>query len=98
MGFMLTQRSIEANPKKCKAIIDMCNPNNVKEVQRLVGRLTAIARFLSKLADKTKPMVNLLKKSAKFERNETCQQNFDQVKQLLATPPILNKPRSRLPC
>jgi len=67
LGFMLTQRSIEANPKKCKAIIDMCNPNNVKEVQRLVGRLTTIAHFLSKLADKTKPMVNLLKKSAKFE-------------------------------
>ena len=75
----------------------MSSPNNVKEVQRLVGRLTTIARFLPKLVDKTKPMVNLLKKSTKFEWNETCQTNFDQLKLLLATPLILNKPHSGLP-
>jgi len=97
LGFMLTRRDIEANPEKCQAIIDMRSPNNVKEVQRLVRRLTVIARFLPKLADKTKPMINLLKKSTKFEWNETCQQNFDQLKQILATPPIMNKPQTKLP-
>jgi len=91
LGFMLTRRGIKANLEKCQTIIDMRSPNNVKEVQRLVGRLTTIARFLPKLADKTKPMVKLLKKSAMFEWNKTCQNNFDQLKQLLATPPILNK-------
>ena len=60
LGFMLTQRGIEANPEKCQAIIDMRSPTNVKEVQRLVGRLTAISRFLPKLADQTKPMIKLL--------------------------------------
>jgi len=90
LGFMLTRRGIKAN--RCQAIISMRSPTNVKEVQRLVGRLTTITRFLLKLADKTKPMINLLKKSAKFE-NATCQENFDQLKLLLATPPILNKPQ-----
>jgi len=47
---MLTQRGIEANPEKCKAIIEMRSPTTVKEVQRLIGRLTAISRFLPKLA------------------------------------------------
>ena len=32
LGFMLTPRVIEANPEKCKAIIEMRNPTNVKEV------------------------------------------------------------------
>jgi len=50
LGFMLTQRGIEANPEKCKAIIEMRSPTTVKEVQRLIGRLTAISRFLPKLA------------------------------------------------
>ena len=31
-GFMLTQRGIEPNPEKCKAIIDMRSPTNIKEV------------------------------------------------------------------
>jgi len=77
---MLTQRGIKANPEKCRAIIDMRSPTNVKEVQQLVGKVTAIARFLSKLADKTKPMIKLLKKSNKFVWDETCEQNFDYLK------------------
>jgi len=52
-GFVLTQRGIEANPEKCKPIIEMRSPTKVKEVQRLVGHLIAISRFLSKVADKT---------------------------------------------
>nr|KYP63684.1 hypothetical protein KK1_018263 [Cajanus cajan] len=35
LGFMITSRGIEANPEKCKAIIQMQSPQTVKEVQRL---------------------------------------------------------------
>ena len=97
LGFMLTQRGIEANPEKCQAIIDMRSPTNVKEVQRLVGRLTAISRFLPKLADQTTPMIKLLKKSARFVWDETCEHNFTTLKQLLTTPPILTKLDLNLP-
>jgi len=54
---MLTQRDIEANPKKCKAIIEMHSPTTIKEVQRLIGCLTTISRFLPKLAEQTQPIV-----------------------------------------
>ena len=66
LGFMLTQRGFKANLEKCKAIIEMCSPTNVKEVQRLVGCLTVISRFLPKLADQTRSIIQLLKKSTKF--------------------------------
>ena len=42
LGFMLTHRGIEANPNKCQAIVDMRSPKNIKEVQKLLGRLTAL--------------------------------------------------------
>ena len=96
LDFMLTQRGIEANPEKCQTIIDMRSPANIKEVQRLVGRLTAISRFLPKLADKTKPMIQLLKKSTKFTWDDTCEQNFNTLKQLLTTL-VLAKPNLSLP-
>jgi len=35
LGFLLTERGIEANPEKCAAIIPMRSPTNVKEVQQL---------------------------------------------------------------
>ncbi|RDX68098.1 hypothetical protein CR513_52950, partial [Mucuna pruriens] len=52
LGFMLTYRGIEANPDKCDAIIRMKSPHNVKEVQRLTGRLTLLSCFLSRAAKK----------------------------------------------
>nr|KYP63475.1 Transposon Ty3-I Gag-Pol polyprotein [Cajanus cajan] len=48
LGFMLSERGIEANPDKCQAIINMRSPRNVKEVHRLVGRIASLARFLPK--------------------------------------------------
>jgi len=63
---MLKQHGIKANLEKCKVIIEMRNPTNVKEVQRLIGPLAAISRFLPKLADKTRPTIHLLKKYVKF--------------------------------
>jgi len=58
LGFMLTHRGIEANPDKCQAILNMRSPNSVKEVQQL-GRDTC-------LAERTRPMVQLLRKGKKF--------------------------------
>ncbi|KAL0385889.1 UNVERIFIED_CONTAM: Pro-Pol polyprotein [Sesamum radiatum] len=52
IGFMVTQRGIEANPSKIKAILDMKTPSNVNEVQRLTGRITALSRFISKFEGK----------------------------------------------
>jgi len=37
LGFLLIERGIEANPKKCAAIIAMRSPTSVKEVQQLKG-------------------------------------------------------------
>jgi len=92
LGFMLTNRGIEANPDKCEAIMKMRSPTNLKEVQRLVGNLNSLAKFLPILADKTKPIVKLLNKSETFEWNEQCERAFSQIKSMIAEPPILVKP------
>jgi len=97
LGFMLTQCSIEANLEKCKAIIEMRSPTTIKEVQRLIGRLTAISRFLPKLDEQTQPIVQLLKKSTRFTWTNDCEQIFQKLKTTLTSPPILHKPDTRQP-
>jgi len=97
LGFMLTQRDIEANTEKCKAIIEMRSPATIKEVQRLIGRLTAISRFLPKLAEQTQPIVQLLKKSTRFTWTDDCEQMFQKLKTTLTSPPILHKPDTHQP-
>jgi len=74
----------------------MRSPNNVKEVQCLIGRLTAISRFLPKLAEQIQPIIQLLKKSARFSWNDECEQVFQNLKASLASPTILHKPNIHL--
>ncbi|KAL0444487.1 UNVERIFIED_CONTAM: Retrovirus-related Pol polyprotein from transposon [Sesamum latifolium] len=67
LGFMVTQRGIETNPLKIKAIIDMKAPTCLNEAQRLTGRIAALSRFISKSAEKSLPFFKTLRKAKTFE-------------------------------
>ena len=67
LGFMLTQRGIEANPDKCQAILNMKSPTCVKEVQQLNGRLATLSRFLAGAMIRSLPFYATLKKGKQFE-------------------------------
>ena len=56
-----------------------------------MGKLNSLARFLPILAERTKPIVKLLKKIETFEWNEQCERAFSQLKSVIAKPPILVK-------
>lgn len=52
IGFMVSQRGMEANPKKIRAILDMKPPYTTKEVQRLAVRVVTLSQFISRSTDK----------------------------------------------
>ncbi|KAL0415957.1 UNVERIFIED_CONTAM: hypothetical protein Slati_3427600 [Sesamum latifolium] len=92
LGFMVTQRGIEANPDKIKVIIDMGPPASINEVQRLPGRIAALSRFISKSAEKGLPFFKTLRKVKNFEWTKECQQAFEDLKTYLAKLILLVKP------
>ena len=61
LGFMVSKRGIETNPEKVRAILDMTSPKTVKKVQKLIERITALNRFVSKATDKCLPFFKTLK-------------------------------------
>ncbi|XP_073153892.1 uncharacterized protein [Henckelia pumila] len=89
---MVTRRGIEANPEKVQAIISMISPKNIQEVQRLTGRITALARFISRSADKSLPFFKALCKTKNFEWNDESEKAFQDLKVFLKQLPVLNKP------
>ncbi|XP_027156196.1 uncharacterized protein LOC113756920 [Coffea eugenioides] len=93
LGYLVSHQGIEANPDKVRAIQDMSPPRNVREVQRLNGRLAALNRFLSQSAEKALPFFKVLKKADQFAWTEECQAAFDQLKQYLHHLPTLASPR-----
>ena len=63
LGFMVSQRGIEANPDKIQAILSMEPSKNVKEVQSLIGRVAALNKFVSKATNKCLPFFKVLRKA-----------------------------------
>ncbi|KAL0434414.1 UNVERIFIED_CONTAM: hypothetical protein Slati_2775700 [Sesamum latifolium] len=92
---MVTQRGIEADSPKIKAILDMKAPTNINEVQRLTWRIAALSRFISKTAEKSLHFFKVLRKVKNFEWDASCQQVFEELKSYLAKLPLLVKPCHR---
>lgn len=87
LGFMVSQRGIESNPKKGEAIMRMESPQNTKEVQKLARRVAALNRFISKSTDKCLPFFCLLRKA--FEWTKNYEEAFQKLKEHLASLPLL---------
>ncbi|XP_015950200.1 uncharacterized protein LOC107475065 [Arachis duranensis] len=92
LGFMITQRGVEANPEKCRAVLEMTSPKNLEDIQKLTGQLTALSRFLGASAQKAIPFFKLMKKGAPFKWETECEEVFQHFKRVLVEPPILAKP------
>jgi len=97
LGFLLTERGIEANPEKCAAIINMRSPISVKEVQQLTGRMAALSRFISGGGDKGYPYFQCLRRNNMFFWTRECEEAFEKLKRYLASPPVLCKPKPSTP-
>ena len=61
-GHVQTPDGLKPDPNKVKAIGAMPTPSNKKALQRLLGMITYLAKFLSNLSDVTEPLRRLLDK------------------------------------
>jgi hypothetical protein len=67
LGFIVSNRGIEANPVKISAITNMEAPATIKDVQKLTGCMAALYRFISLLGERGLPFFKLLKRQDKFQ-------------------------------
>ena len=66
LGFLVSNRGIEANPEKIKAITSLAKPACINVVQRLAGRVAALSWFISWLGEKALPLYQMMKKIDTF--------------------------------
>jgi hypothetical protein len=62
LGFIISERGIEANPEKISMITKMSPIRDLRGVQKVTGCLAALSRFILRLGKKALPLYRLLKK------------------------------------
>jgi hypothetical protein len=92
LGFIVSERGIEANPEKIVAITSMGPIKDLKGVQRVMGCLTALSCFISHLGEKGLPLYRLLRKAERFTWTPEAEEALGNLKALLTNAPILVPP------
>ena len=92
LGFIVSERGIEANPEKVSAVTNMGPIRDLKGVQRVMGCLAALSRFISRLGEKGLPLYRLLRKSKRFSWTTEAEEALARLKALLTNPPVLVPP------
>jgi hypothetical protein len=80
LGFIVFERGIEANPEKITAITKMGPIHDLKGIQRVMGCLAALSRFISRLGEKALPLYRLLKKSEHFSWTLEAEEALTKLK------------------
>jgi hypothetical protein len=97
LGFVVSERDIEANSHKISAIMNMGPIKNLKGVQCLTGCLAALSRFIALLKERSLPLYKLMKKSDHFTWTPEVQEALNPLKGMLKSPTILTAPTPEEP-
>jgi hypothetical protein len=97
LGCLVSVKGIEANLDKIKAIVCMKPPQSRKEVQRLIGRIAVLNRFMAKIAMWSFPFFKVLRGSDTFEWGSEQQEAFSELKEYIQKLPTLVSPQSDQP-
>ena len=89
MGNTVSAEVIEVDPDKVAAVVNLSTPKNVHEVCVFLGMVNHMGKFAENLANKTKPIRDLMQKDRQWVWEPPQQTAFEEIKSTLTTAPVL---------
>lgn len=100
LGFLISSQGIEANLKKIQGILQLQPQCTTQEMQRLIGKVLALSRFISRSTNKCLSFFKTL--CTRFAWTDECATMFTQLKEsqqpAFAQPPPLGRLTLFIPC
>jgi hypothetical protein len=97
LGHTISQDGISVDPDKVQEEMNWKPPVTVCKIQSFLGLVGYYRRFIPDFSRIMKPMTELLKKGAKFEWGQKCEDAFDTLRQHLTTTPVLAQHNNNKP-
>jgi hypothetical protein len=95
LGFIIHEHGIEIDPDRMKSIRSMGPPTCKLEVQKFLGKVNYLRRFISNLARKIDAFTPILrlKNAVEFTWRVEQQEAFDLITKYLSLAPVLKAPQ-----
>ena len=89
LGHLLTANGVQADPEKIRAITETPKPTDIKDVQRFLGLVKYLSRFLPKLSEVCEPLRQLTLTETEWCWLEAHDRVFQEIKLLVTNSPVL---------
>ena len=80
---------LKPSSEKLRAIMEIPEPQNRTELQRFMGTVNYLGKFIPNLSGINQPLRQLLQKDIASHWEEAQQQSFDELKRAITTAPVL---------
>jgi hypothetical protein len=92
LGHTISQAGIAVDPDKVQEVMNWKPPTTFRQIRSFLGLAGYYRRFIPDFSRITKPIIELLKKEAKFVWGQKCEDAFHALRQHLTTTPVLAQP------
>jgi hypothetical protein len=94
LGHTISQAGITIDPDKVQVVMNWKPPTTVRQIRSFLGSAGYYRRFILDFSQIVKPITELLKKGAKFDWGQKCEDAFHTLRQHLTTTLVLVQPDS----
>ena len=89
LGRVISVDGVKPDPEKIKDILDMPNPTDETGVQRILGMINFLAKFIPNMSTIRKPLRALLVKDTEFVWTHEQNNALEDIKKILTSEPVL---------
>lgn len=89
LGHKLSANGISVSTSRIDAIVNFPRPDTKVELQRFLGCMNFVGRYIENRSDILEPLHELLKKDVVYDWNDHHEKSFKQIKEMIVKTPTL---------
>uniref|UniRef100_A0A2S2NI46 RNA-directed DNA polymerase n=1 Tax=Schizaphis graminum TaxID=13262 RepID=A0A2S2NI46_SCHGA len=89
IGHIFNESGVSPDPEQVKAIVNLKNPSNKVELQRLIGMFNYLRDFIPNMSSIICPLRELLKKDVIWSWGQRHTEALNELKSCVSNPPVL---------